>query len=185
MTNPKSYKIKLPRRTLDISALSEEAATPEEALLLLTPSTNTALACLPETARLEVRDMLFELGRAIQNTAFPIIRVDLDLELEPPQDWVAAVAIQGNVVRSFVHSKAEVVFSVAVREAIIQATSMGLRSRSEMMVDWSIALGNSCEELDTVAMNLRSRENERDMANATGVDAEKLKLNEESDANED
>ncbi len=178
------HEINLPRRTLDISALAEEAATPEEALLLLSGDTNRALGKLPETARLEVRDILFELGLAIQNTAFPVIRVDLDLELEPPQDWCATVSLQGIEVRSFTHSKAEVAMSLGVREAIVQATAMGLRSRSEMLVDWSTALGNTCVEIDEIAMTLRMRENARNMANATGVDADKLKLNEESDANE-
>jgi hypothetical protein len=184
MNNRDSYEIKLPRRTLDISALAEESAMPEEALMLLSRDTYVALGRLPDSARLEVRDILFELGRAIQNTAFPVLRVELDLELEPPQDWVASVAIQGNVVRSFTHSKAEVAMSLGVREAIVQATAMGIRSRSDMLADWSIALGNTCEELDEIAMALRAMERARDMAGAIGVDADKLKLNEEGDANE-
>jgi hypothetical protein len=54
-----------------------------------------------------------------------------------------------------------------------------------MLADWSIALGNTCEELDEIAMALRAMERARDMAGAIGVDAAKLKLNEETDASED
>ena len=176
-----SFEIKLPRRTLDISGLAHESAQPNDALLLLTKSTREALTDLPNAALLEVRDMMFELGRAMQNTAFPTIRVDLDLELEPPQDWVAEVSLQGNVVRSFTHSKAERAFALAVREAVIQATSMGIRSRSEMISDWAIDLGEVCEQLDFVSSALALEEGDRNVANMATAGVGDVVLNPEGD----
>lgn len=178
------FEIKLPRRTLDISALADEAAQPNDALLLLSASTRTALTDLPNAALLEVRDMMFELGLAMQNTAFPTIRVDLDLELEPPQDWVAEVSLQGNVVRSFTHSKAERAFALAVREAVIQATSMGIRSRSEMIADWAIDLGAVCEQLDVVSVGLAIEESDRNVANNATAAVGDVELNPEGDNGE-
>ncbi len=176
-----SFDIRLPQRAVDISHLSSESAEPEEALLLLSPQTNDDLLMLPDRARLEVRDMLFELGRAMQNTAFPTLRIDLDLELEPPQDWVASVALEGQVVRSFTHSDAEGAYAMAVLEGVIQATSLGIKSRSAMLAAWSMALGAACEALDGISTGLRADEEARNMENMAAATLSKLEMNPEGD----
>lgn len=182
MSKKPKFEIRLPRRTLDISALAEEAAQPEEAWLLLSPQTIEDIQALPERARLEVRDLLYELGRAMQNTSYPTMRIDLDLEFEPPQDWVASVSLQGTVVREFTHSKAEVAFSFAVREGVIQATSMGLRSRADMITSWCVALGRRCEELDEAAFSLRDAEGIRNAEKKADAAMQDLEINPEGDS---
>lgn len=150
--------LNMPPRRVDLSAIADAHACPEEALLLLTKETVDALKTLDPSVLLEIRDLMYELGRVATNTAQPQIRVDLDLDMEPPQDWAAVVAIQGKELRQLRHPDAEKAFALGVREAAIQASGMAFARRSEMIVKWSQALGKVCEELDELAAETRHAE---------------------------